>query len=285
MNLASYAGSIAANVAGFLLSLVGLVAVSPAASASEEPLLLAKTINLRHISGWTPAWAAPTITGVQFYLSYRELTVLVTNQQGTGTFLKTDEMALAEAIGGDLVLSNGQVGVFDFAATNSRAFAGFAARLTDSVEDTIIHGDLGYSEEFLLGGYQQPQGESDLWDSASPRGLRGFTIKFFRLIVSTLDWGIIEGEDEFRIVRSWQWQVYGYPPPVPTKLCVYRAPLEGLIVSWPTQAVGFSLQGGKGLGFPMTNVRASPVVIGSNNTVLLPASEAAGLFRLVYPPE
>src|SRR6185503_15933423 len=44
------------------------------------------------------------------------------------------------------------------------------------------------------------------------------------------------------------------------------------------EAVGFSLQGSKGLGFPMTNVTTSPVVIGTNNTVLLPASETAGCF-------
>ena len=260
-----------------------MVAVAPAASGAEEPLLLIEGWNEEFRTWWMPASSAPPVTGVQFFLSYRDV---VTNQGGGG--LKIDEMALADAIGGDLVLTNGQVGVFDFAATNSRAFAGFVARLTDSVEDTIIDGHLVIdSERVPWGATYGPQGESDLW--ASSRSLRGFTIKFFRLIVSTLEMGTntgtIGGQDEFRIVGKTQWLIYGYPPPMPTKLSVSREPLGGLTLSWPTQAVGFSLQGSKGLGFPMTNVSSSPVVIGSNNTVLLPASETAGLFRLVYPPE
>jgi hypothetical protein len=152
VHLTRFANSIAANVAGFLLSLMALLVVAPGASGTEEPLLLAQTENLRSWSTWTPAWTAPTVTGVQFYLSY-------------------PDVALPDAIGGELILTNGQVGVFDFAATNSRAFSGFAARLTDPVQEMVIQGYLVYdSERFVWEASTQLEGESYLW--ASPRNSR-----------------------------------------------------------------------------------------------------------------
>jgi hypothetical protein len=145
-------------------------------------------------------------------------------------------------------------------------------------------GGFGYNpDRMVTGGTGYSGKESGLWNLPPGQDLAGYTIKFFRLIVTQVDWGQTNGG--FRISGDAQWQIYGFPPPgsLP-RLRLDRTALEAILVSWPTQATGFVLQCGADPQLGMTNVLTIPVTIGTNNVLLLPTDKQRAFYRLRYAP-
>ena len=225
----------------------------------------------------------PTITGMQFFIA--DQAPFVTVSYAGGTYLQVDEAQLTNSVGGNLFLAKGQTGVFDFAITNSPGFANVVSKLINGTNEQSSLGGFGYNPDRIVtgGGWYSGQ-ESGLWNLQSGQDLAGCTIKFFRLVVTQVDWG--QTYSGFQITGVAQWQIFGFPPPLspPPKLELYRTPLEAILVSWPTQAVGFVLQCGADPQLGMTNVPTAPVIIGTNNVVLLPTDQQKAFYRLLYAP-
>jgi hypothetical protein len=69
----------------------------------------------------------------------------------------------------------------------------------------------------------------------------------------------------------------GSPPPV---LTIALPTSNSVLLSWPTNAVGFVLQSSLAVTGTYANVTSSPSVVGANYTTTLPRTNAASLFRL-----
>jgi hypothetical protein len=70
--------------------------------------------------------------------------------------------------------------------------------------------------------------------------------------------------------------------PAPPALHIGRTLTNTVVLTWPTQAAAFSLQAATNLlSWPTTNLPVSPVVSGTNNLLVLPATERQTCFRLV----
>jgi hypothetical protein len=69
--------------------------------------------------------------------------------------------------------------------------------------------------------------------------------------------------------------------PAPPTLQILRTRTNTVVLTWPTQAVSFSLQATTNLlSWPATKFPASPIVSGSNNVLVVPASQRRTFFRL-----
>jgi hypothetical protein len=70
--------------------------------------------------------------------------------------------------------------------------------------------------------------------------------------------------------------------PTPPALGIFLTETNTVVLSWPTQAVAFNLQATTNLfSWPATNVPDQPVVIDTNNVLVLPPSEPRTFFRLI----
>jgi hypothetical protein len=266
----------------FFLTVCLLVASRFMAQA-EEPILLGESVSIFVGGTWTGAPVPPTITGMQFFIA--DQPPFVTVSYAGGTYLQADDTQLTNAVGENLFLAKGQTGIFDFAATNSPGFTHIVAQLTNGTNDQSSVGGFGYNpDRIVTGGTSYSGQESGLWNLQLGQDLAGCTVNFFRLIVTQVDWGQTNGG--FQISGVAQWQIYGFPPPISPspRLQLYRTPLEAILVSWPTQAVGFVLQCGSDPQLEMTNVPTAPVIIGANNVVLLPTDQPKAFYRLLYAP-
>jgi hypothetical protein len=91
-----------------------------------EPILLGQSVSIAVGGTWSGAPVPPTISGMQFYIA--DQLPFVTVSYAGGTYLKADEAQLTSAVGGNLFLTKGQTGIFDFAATNSPGLRMFFPR-------------------------------------------------------------------------------------------------------------------------------------------------------------
>lgn len=70
--------------------------------------------------------------------------------------------------------------------------------------------------------------------------------------------------------------------PAPPALQILRTLTNTVVLTWPTQAVAFSLQATTNLlDWPTTNLPVSPEVSGTNNLLVLPTSARLTFYRLV----
>jgi hypothetical protein len=252
------------------------------AVAAADPILLGETVTSSAGGTWGGAPVPPTIVGMQFHLGYQYPFAAVS--YSNGTYLQVVETNLAKTIGGNKFFAKGQTGVFDFYQTNCPVFQNVVATLTDGQDEQTTFGGFGYNDDRIVtGGGWYSGTESGTWGLQPGHDLAGYTIKFFRLTVSEVDWGTTTN-GQFRISGISQWQVYGFAPPIRPELRIYPAPLDTVLLSWPTQYVGFVLQTGMDATSAMTNVSTAPVVAGTNNVVLVARTPSRAFFRLLYAP-
>ena len=251
-------------------------------NAGIDPIFLAETVANSTGGIWSGAPVPPTIIGMQFFIGTQEPFNAIA--YSNGTYLQVDETKLAQAIGGNTFFTKGQTGVFDFYTTNSPAFQSIATTLTDGVNGPFFAGGFGYNPDRIVTGGGWSEGpESAIWQLQPGQDLAGFTIKFFRLIVTETDWGTTTNGG-FRISGVSKWQIFGFPLPVRPRLQIYPTALDAYLLAWPTQSIGFLLQSGPDVSSPMSNVQTAPVVVGTNNVVLFPKTGSRAFFRLLYAP-
>ena len=163
-----------------------------------------------------------TITGMQFFFGYQ---MPFTNvSYGGGTYSQVNEQQLSQTVGGNLSLTKGQTGIFDFTSANSPAFNSVASMLTDGVDQTLTDGGFGFNPDRIVTGGAFGSG------SDNARGLAGAQIDFFRLIVTDVNWGPVAGGG-FNISGVATWQIYGTPVPEPSTNCLCGLGLFFLLLS------------------------------------------------------
>lgn len=251
------------NHVGFMAALFFIAASSLQARAAQTPVLLAQTSEIA-VGGFSSGGVTvpPTIIGMQFYVSIEE--VGTNTPYAGGTYVKVDEARLTNALGGSLRLSKGQTGVFDFPVTNSVPFSNIVAALTNGTNDYMFVGGFGYNiDRIYTAGlrYGSPN-DNGLWGLPSGPGLAGSRIDFFRLIVTSVDWGATN--DGFRITGRGQWQVFGATnePCSPHRATVTANLVNGFVVGATivdagcgyTNAPLVLIQGGGGAGAMATAV-------------------------------
>jgi hypothetical protein len=180
------------------------------AFAAETQVLLAQTVENSFFEEAGGVPGPPTTVGMQFVLSLESLSDLHTNvPYGNGTAWKIDEGRLAATVGGDLRLTNGQTGVYDFPVSNGVSFSNVVTALTNGTADFMMAAEFAYSVDRIdvIHGGMQSQDDNLLWNLPSGPGLAGCRIDSFRLIVSALNWGLTNGG--YRLFAKTQWQIYG----------------------------------------------------------------------------
>ena len=95
--------------------------------------------------------------------------------------------------------------------------------------------------------------------------------------------GPARGNDTFGTTDMMPYGVnFMFGPPRPP-LYIENTFTNSVLLLWPTQAVGFKLQGATNLvTWPSTNLSLTPTVLGTNNTVTMPTDGELKFFRLVY---
>ncbi len=73
------------------------------------------------------------------------------------------------------------------------------------------------------------------------------------------------------------------PAVVPSELSIIRTLSNTVVVSWPVTDPSGQLQTAPDLATAMTDVTATPVIVGGSKTVELPILDAQAYFRLRYP--
>jgi len=71
------------------------------------------------------------------------------------------------------------------------------------------------------------------------------------------------------------------PPPL---LSTTLTTADTMLLRWPTQAVGFVLQGTSKLEEPVVGVAVTPVIVGQEYQVTLPVTGDQAFFRLLSKP-
>jgi hypothetical protein len=263
----------------FLPAIVCLIAASQLMAQAGEPILLGQSLTAdcsNNLYGFESL-----ITGMQFFIA-DTLQPFDTNSNGS----EVADSQLTNYIGGTLILTNGQTGIFDFTITNCPGFAQEAARLTAGTNELSYVWGFAYNTNQIVFPAGGTGGQTwTTWNLPSGQDFSGSTITLFRLIVAEANWGQTNGGD-YQVNGTGYWQIYGYPPPISPvpKLQIYQTPIQAILISWPTQAVGFVLQCGADITLPMTNVQTEPVTIGTNSVVLLPMNQTNAFFRLIYAP-
>ncbi len=201
-------------------------------------VLLGQTSEIS-IGGW---WSGnvtlpPTIIGMQFFVSLNSYNELFTNASyGGGAAAKINESLLTNALGGSLHLSKGQTGVYDFSVTNGISFSNIVAALMTGTNawgtnDYVCVGGIGYNNDRIVtgGGGMVGNYNNSFWGLPNGPLPAGTRIDFFRLIVTSVDWGATNGG--FQITGKAQWQIYGVTNQTSNSQCATAtATLSGTFV-------------------------------------------------------
>ena len=249
-------------------------------SLQSQPVLLSQslTVDCSNNAGWP-------IAGMQFIIADTTQPFDTVSYNG-GTYLQANEAQLTNFVGGTLILTNGQTGVFDFTISNCPGFSSEVARLSSGTNElSYVFGFAFNSDQIVFPGVGTGGQAWTTWNLPSGQDFSGSTITLFRLTVTQANWAQTNG-GVYPVSGTGYWQIYGYPPPIspPPILQIYQTPIQAILISWPTQAVGFVLQSSSDLTRTMTNVQTAPVTIGTNSVVLLPMNQNSAFFRLIYAP-